>query len=110
MAEIVAQQIEDHAGLVRIADRHVAGRLDPEVDIGVDLVVPMNVDDDAAGRAGAAHLLLLLADMGERHGADHEIGEDKQEQHVAEGDIHPPPHGSRTSCRARKCALVPSQR
>ena len=50
MAEIVAQQVEDDAGFVGVADRDVAGSLHPEIDVGVDLVVPMDVDDEAAGR------------------------------------------------------------
>ena len=37
-AEIVAQQVEYRAALVRIADRNVARSLDPEIDIGIDLV------------------------------------------------------------------------
>ena len=37
-AEVVAQQIEHLAALVGVADRHIAGRLDLQIDIGVELV------------------------------------------------------------------------
>ncbi len=94
LAEVVAHQVEDHAGLVRIAHRHVARCLHPEIDIGIDRLVPEHLDDDVAGwRLPLALLLVLLGDMSESDGADHQIGEYQKEQHVAEGDIHSPPHG-----------------
>ena len=52
LAEIVAQQIEDHAALVGVADRHVAGRLHPQVDIVIDAVRPARLDHHVAGRVG----------------------------------------------------------
>ena len=58
-AEVVAQQVEDRPALVRVADRHVARGLDPEVDVGVEVVRPAQLDHDAARRLGAGLVGLL---------------------------------------------------
>jgi len=47
--QIIAQQIEDLATLVGIADWDVARRLHPEIDVGIELVGPLGLDDDVAG-------------------------------------------------------------
>ncbi len=47
--KVVAQQVEDRAALVRVADRHIAGRLDPEIDVGLVTFRPADLDDNVAG-------------------------------------------------------------
>ena len=50
MPEVVSQKIEDDTTLVGVADGYVAGRLDSQVDIGVEFVGPSRFDDQVAGR------------------------------------------------------------
>jgi hypothetical protein len=47
-AEVVAQQVEDGATAVRAADRPIARRLDPQIDIGVAAVGATDLDQHVA--------------------------------------------------------------
>ncbi len=65
--------------------RHVAGRLDPEVDVGVQLVRPADLDDHVAGRGHVAlGGLAGRVEVGqEQHHDRHEAGQ-RQHDDVAE--------------------------
>jgi hypothetical protein len=85
VAEIVAQQVEDGAALVGIADRDVARRLHPQVDIGVDLVGPADLDDhvarrrDVVGGLGAGRM-----EVRQQHDHDGDEADQGEHDHVAE--------------------------
>ena len=85
LAQIVAQQIEVFAGLVRVADRAIARRLDPQIDIGIDAVRPLDLDDDIAGRlvADFGFLGLRIDVRQQQHDDGDEAGE-RQHDRVAE--------------------------
>ena len=85
LAQVVAQKIENHAALVGIADRDVARGLDPQVDVGIQLVRPAHLDDHVAWRLGV--LLGGLAgrvEMGQQEQDHcHEAGQ-RQHDDIAE--------------------------
>ena len=88
-AQIVAQEVEDRPALVGVADRHVAGRLDPQVDVGVDAVRPARLDHHVAGRLRGLGrgLGARFADMRqEQDGHGDEAAEGEHDQ-VAKDDV-----------------------
>ena len=64
--EVVAQQVKDQPALIGVADRCVARRLDPKIDIGVELVGPAQLDDDVARRLGDEVGLGHRVDVGQQ--------------------------------------------
>jgi len=48
--QVVAQQVEDPPALVGVPDRHVARRLDPEIDVGIEFLGPAQLDHQIARR------------------------------------------------------------
>ena len=56
LAEIVAQEIEEGRALVGVTDRRVARRPDPEIDVGVNLVGPADLESIHARHVAEAEV------------------------------------------------------
>ena len=88
LAQIIPQQIEHSAALVRVADRRISGPLDPKIDVGIELVRPLNFDDDVSGSLYALRLARLGGRIHRRHHEDRHQDETAEHQ---QGGVEP--HG-----------------
>src|SRR4029077_11105352 len=84
MTKVVAQQVEDHARPIEVADRDVARSLHPKVDVGVDLGGPVELitEEQRAQQDGEVAAHRHPAEL--RAGRRGEVGEGAEQD--GEGD------------------------